>query len=98
VHSLAGEHTVRQARQTHAGILAALRDHTDIRLECSAVTEADLSLIQIILAANSSAAAAGKRFTLHAPPDGTIRDALERGGFANPGSADPADWRHQGQC
>ncbi len=93
VHALVGAHTVRQARQTHAGILAALRDHADTRLDCAGVTEADLSLIQIVLAAHDSAAAAGRSFVLHAPPPPPVRDALQRGGFANDGSANPAEWR-----
>jgi ABC-type transporter Mla MlaB component len=96
VHVLAGAHTVRQAIETQAGIVDALRDHADTRLDCTGVTEADLSLIQILLAAQSSAAAAGRRFALHASPQGPVLAALQRGGFANAASADPADWRGLG--
>ncbi len=92
VVKLAGAHTVRQAAQTHADILAVLSGPGDIVLDAAGLSEADLSVIQIILAAKRSAAARDRRLELAAPPAGALRDALERGGFAEPGATDPARW------
>jgi ABC-type transporter Mla MlaB component len=89
---LAGAQTVRQAAQTHADISAALAGPGALRLDVAGVSEADLSVIQIILAAHRSAAARDRRLELCAPPAGALRDALQRGGFAQCDATDPARW------
>jgi hypothetical protein len=92
VVTLAGAHTVRQAAQIHADMLAVLSGPGDILLDAAGMTEADLSVVQIIISAQRSAASSGRRLELAAPPAGALREALERGGFADPGAADPARW------
>ncbi len=91
---LKGAQTIRQAAQTREAILAALADSGDILLDCAGVEEADLSLVQIILAAQRSAASRSTRLALSEPPAGALRQALARGGFA-PDRADPAAWAGQ---
>lgn len=92
VVTLTGAHTVRQATQTHADISAVLSGPGNIVLDTTGMTEADLSVIQIILAAQRSAVSRGYRVELAASPAGALRQALERGGFAEPGATDPARW------
>jgi anti-anti-sigma regulatory factor len=90
--ALRGEQSVRQAAETYAEVLAALREPGDLVLDCTGVTEADLSLVQIILAAHRSARADGRNVVLSASPEGALRRALERGGFVDAGATDPACW------
>ncbi len=92
VLALNGAQTVREAAQTRDQILAALADPADLALDCAGVIEADLSFIQIILAAHRSAGLHGKQLALAAPPPAALQHALERAGFAHPAAADPACW------
>jgi anti-anti-sigma regulatory factor len=94
--ALSGDQTVRQSARTHAEILSALGAPGDLVLDCTGVTEADLSLVQIILAAHRSARADGRHVVLSAPPEGALRNALERGGFLDLGATDPACWTSRG--
>ena len=52
-----------------------------IAIDCSAAGEVDLTFIQLLIAARISACASGQRISLAACPDGTLLDALIRGGF-----------------
>lgn len=52
-----------------------------MEIDASGVTEADLSVLQLLLSARKSALKAGKTLTLSAPADGALRDALVLGGF-----------------
>jgi ABC-type transporter Mla MlaB component len=77
---------------------AALADHATVTIDCSAATEVDLSLIQLLLAARTSAARAGKSVALAAPAGGALLTALITGGFLpegdSAGAPDAAFWRH----
>jgi len=90
--TLSGAQSIRASAQTHADIGAALREQGDVYVDCTDVTEADVSLIQIILAGHRSALANGKVFALSAAPEGALLSALQRGGFAHETSADPGAW------
>jgi anti-anti-sigma regulatory factor len=94
--ALSGPQTIREIAQTHAALLDALRQPRDVVLDCADVTAADLSFIQIILAARRTVGETGRRFALHRPPAGALAHALTRGGFLRaPASArdtDPALW------
>jgi len=93
---LQGSHTVRHAAETYASFTAAMSAPGDILLDCAGVTEADISFIQIILAATRSAVAQGKQLRLTAPPEAALCSALERAGFAQRPTADPASWLKHG--
>jgi anti-anti-sigma regulatory factor len=88
--TLAGAQTIREAVPTHAALLEALRQPADVLLNCTDVTDIDLSFIQIILAARRTAGESGRRLGLTQPPGGALADALKRGGFLN--ESDPALW------
>lgn len=78
---LDGAQTVRNIQAAHERLLTAMAEHQAIEIHCNAVTELDLSLIQLVLAAKRSADKAGKSLTLAAPATGKLRAALDRAGF-----------------
>jgi ABC-type transporter Mla MlaB component len=79
---LSGPRTLRNAEQTRSVLLDALRGPSPVRLDCSAIVEADLSLLQLLLAAKKSAEAAGKDMTLAHPPSAAFLQAASRAGFS----------------
>lgn len=81
---LSGPRTLRNAEQTRSVLLDALRGPSPLRLDCSATAEADLSLVQLLLAAQKSAQAAGKDVTLAHPPSAAFVQAASRAGFPAP--------------
>jgi ABC-type transporter Mla MlaB component len=88
--SLDGALTVRCIDTTRASLAVALERHDVVTLDCTAATEIDLSLIQLLLAARASARHAGKTLRLAAPAGGPLRAALHRGGFLTGGADAPA--------
>ena len=80
---------MRCIKAVHAELVAALRRHPVVTVDCAAVTDVDLSLIRLLLAARASAALAGKAVRLAAPAQGALREALLAGGFL----PDAAFWR-----
>lgn len=91
--ALEGTLTVRNAEETHAKLADVLRRHGDIEVDCTTVVEADLSLVQLLLAARKSARQAGKTLVLAAPAAGALHQVLVDGGFlsAVQGFTDPDD-------
>ena len=71
-----GPATIRQAEQLAARLLQALAEADRIEIDCSAVTEIDITFIQLILSAGLSAANAGKALLLSAPPTGALLAVL----------------------
>lgn len=78
---LDGAQTVRTIQAAHQRLVAAMAEHQSIEIHCDAVTELDLSLIQLVLAAKRSADKAGKSLTLAVPATGNLHTALDRAGF-----------------
>jgi ABC-type transporter Mla MlaB component len=87
---LGGPLTVRTIALVHERLLAALREFPSVTVDLSRAGEVDLSLIQLMLAARKSAAAAGKRLSLAAPVDGALRDALACAGLIASADDQPA--------
>ena len=79
--ALDGAQTVRTIDAAHRDLVAALAEHATVTVDCSAVTEVDLSLIQLLLAARVSARLAGKTLGLTAPANAALRAALVQGGL-----------------
>jgi ABC-type transporter Mla MlaB component len=77
---LSGEITLRSVDAIHSRLLE-MAGQPIIEIDCSDVTEADLSLIQLILAARTSAQGAGRTVVLAHPATGVLRETLQRGGF-----------------
>jgi ABC-type transporter Mla MlaB component len=78
---LDGALTVRGVASVHADLAAALDQHAMVIVDCSAATEVDLSLIQLLLAARRSAQHADKTLRLVGADNTALRTALARGGF-----------------
>jgi len=89
---LDGALTVRSIDPARASLAAVLAQHDVVTIDCTAATEIDLSLVQLLLAARASALHAGKTLRLTTPAEGPLRAALDRGGFlADLAQANPAD-------
>jgi ABC-type transporter Mla MlaB component len=73
--------TLSTAEDLHRGIMEVLQQSETVEVDCSDVVEADLSLVQLLVAARRTAAASGKSLRLAAPAAGVVRDMLVRGGF-----------------
>jgi len=88
-----GASTLRDAAELRSSLLTALRGN-NVVLDCTAITEVDLSFVQLVLAARKSAGP--DRFTVNAPPTSALAETLIRGGFCVGADrqvpADPALW------
>jgi anti-anti-sigma regulatory factor len=85
-----GSLTLPRAETIRSILAAALDEGAPIAIDCDGATEVDVSFIQLLLAARRSAAHRGASFALAAPAAGTLRAALERGGFLIAASKDAA--------
>jgi ABC-type transporter Mla MlaB component len=92
---LAGEITLQSVESIHARLLGMAGEPV-VEIDCDGVTEVDLSLVQLILAARSSAQRSARAITLAHPAAGALLETLQRGGFLNDDtdqpSADRAFW------
>jgi len=94
--TLDGAQTVRTIDAAHHDLVAALAAHAAVTVDCAAVTEVDVSLIQLLLAARASARLNGKAVALTAPANDALRTALLQGGFLRDDADGPeaAFWLH----
>lgn len=72
---------IRTIGGLHSELMQALSLHTTVHINSSDLESADISVIQVLLAARRSAQASGKQILLHPPPATALNDALSRGGF-----------------
>jgi len=79
--------TTATSEGTHRTLASALNAADRIVIDCSEVSEVDVSFLQTLYAARRSAESAGKQIALSAPPSGPLDEALRRCGFAAAGSA-----------
>ena len=76
-----GAQTIREAEETARTLHEALRDNPDILIDCDAIEEADLTFLQLVIAARHSARRDGKGFGLAATARGPLLAALDRAGI-----------------
>jgi anti-anti-sigma regulatory factor len=76
-----GALTMRTAHASCATLLAAIARHPDIRIDCTAATEVDLTFIQLLVAARVSGQLSQKSVVLAGPPQSVLLEALTRAGF-----------------
>ena len=84
VLSLTGSLTTPRAETIRSEVLAALRDHPSVAVDCSNASEMDVAFIQILVAAERFAAHSGKTVALASPPAGLLAETLRRCGFPKP--------------
>jgi anti-anti-sigma regulatory factor len=78
--------TIRNAEAIHAQLADCLGragniEPGNIEIDCTGVTDADLSLVQLLLAVRKSARRDGRTVVLSAPAAGVLREVLAQGGF-----------------
>jgi ABC-type transporter Mla MlaB component len=76
-----GAITIRDIDVVREQILLGLGQNDSLEVDCANVSEVDVSLSQLLLAAESSAAKAGKSLKVLRPYPEAIQQALTRGGF-----------------
>ena len=81
--TFAGALTVQNTAKHRSDLIAKFQecDHEGFDLELAPEGAADLSGVQLILAARRFAAEQQKQFALTKPATGALRDVLEQGGF-----------------
>lgn len=85
---LNGNQSMAAIEQTRTRLLDALASHDAITIGCGGIAEADLTLVQILLAARHSAGRAGKRLRLQGVQQGALAGVLAEAGFGpRPGEA-----------
>lgn len=90
---------IRTAGATQTALADALTAGGPVEIDGSGVVEADLTLIQLLLAARRTAQRRGTPLTLRQPATGALWDLLVRGGFIDEGGDTPVDaefWMAQG--
>lgn len=96
---LSGELNVRSAAETQSTLLASLRANRSVQLDCTQVSDVDLTFVQLLLAARKSASASGVQISLTYTDDGPLDRALQRAGlgaaFAKATETDRAFWSSQ---
>jgi hypothetical protein len=80
---LCGEQTVRTIADTHRSLMEFYASGPGVKFDLCAVTEADLTLVQLIESTRRTAARDGKSVCVSGPLPEVMRDILVRGGFLN---------------
>ena len=83
VIGFSGEATIRQANEIAERLKHALASSDRIEIDCSGVTEADITFIQLVTSAYNTACARGKVLELSAPVQGALLEAITLGGAQN---------------
>ena len=91
-----GDVTVSNITQAHDELGAALRQDGPVVADLSAVTEIDLTFIQLIESARRKAVETGRNLTLRHPASGAVLEVLLRGGFLHDATSDRARFWLQG--
>lgn len=97
VLTFSGPMTIANSQDCHARLLGAVTSGCDVEVDCSGVTEADISFVQSLLSAYRSCQGRRRRLTLRSPAGAAVRDTLLRAGLIGnaPRGADGDDafWR-----
>ena len=82
---ISGDAGLRAAQELAVTLRQALATQDDVLIATDAMTGADITTVQLLLAASKAAQAAGKSLRLAAPPEGVLRDLLTDTGFLDAG-------------
>jgi ABC-type transporter Mla MlaB component len=80
IESLTGAQTILEAMALRERLIDIVRDHETIEIDCAGLEEADVTFLQLLIAAGKAAVAAKKSFTLGACSDAMVA-VLRRAGF-----------------
>lgn len=81
VLTFSGPVTIANSQNIHSRLLAALEGGGEVHLECSGVTEADVSFAQLLLSTYRSSQGRRQRLVLRSPVGACMRDVLLRAGL-----------------
>ncbi|KQX35234.1 hypothetical protein ASD04_14390 [Devosia sp. Root436] len=76
VVKISGDAGLRAAQDIAQALRKALAGHDQVAVATEAISGADITTIQLLLAARKQALAAGKSLSLATPPSGVLRDLL----------------------
>ncbi len=79
--ALTGAQTIATIAATRRLLLDGLSGHAALRIDCEAISEADLTLLQLLLAARQSAERLGKRLSLAGVRHGGLGPVLANAGY-----------------
>ena len=79
--ALTGSLGLKDAVRLHAELLAALEASQSVVIDATGLREADISIVQLVIAAQKTASAAGKTLTLNAGKDGVLAQLLTKSGI-----------------
>ena len=95
---LSGEMTLRQAGALHEQLRGVAAVHDRVDIDCAGVSEIDISVVQLLVAASKSARAAGKTVSVLYPDGGALDTMLHRAGFVSesgqPSAPELESWQH----
>ena len=78
---ISGDAGLRHAQDIAAQLKTALAEHDTVIVTTNGITTADITTVQLLLAARKQALATGKSLLLAAPPQGVLREFLIQTGF-----------------
>jgi ABC-type transporter Mla MlaB component len=87
---ISGDAGLRAAQELSERLRQALGHHDRVAIATDAITAADITTIQLLLAARKQAQAAGKSLSLVASPVGVLRDLLIQVGCLDTGGQAPS--------
>lgn len=76
-----GDAGLRTAQDLAIQLRQALAEHSAVTVVTDALTAIDITTLQLLVAARTTALAAGKTLALRAPRDGVLRALLLQAGF-----------------
>lgn len=79
--ALIGDLSVRDAARLAAELQQALAGPAPLVVDCTGLVEVDLAVVQLLVAAHKTCAAAGKPIRLIAPAAGPLQALLRQAGF-----------------
>ena len=91
VFDLPASATLRSAPELREALLGRLAAAPALILDCTALAEADLSLLQLIVALRKSGAERGVTIAIKHPANGALQQLLARAGFLTGPAGDPGN-------
>lgn len=91
-HVLSGDAGIKNAAEVVTGLREALATHAAIRVDSQALTAADITTVQSLIAASIAADQQGKRFSLDAPIGAPLASVLRDAGLLAPDQPHRALW------
>lgn len=81
IFPLTGTVTVRDVTRLAEALQGALTASSGLVIDCTGLTEIDLAVVQLLIAARTTASATGKSLTLKTIADGPLSVLLRQTGF-----------------